>query len=497
MLWKNWILKIKPMKKIYLIALASIFSLPVFCQETLSLADFLKAVSNENLEILLDDQDAAGARSTLLLKKQLDGPAFSIGGVPLYSVSNSHALDSQYKEKEYLSHTFGAGLVLSTPTITGGSMELGVSDQLVLSGENKDFKTTHMPVMTASITQPMFVDGELFNRKEISGTRKGRDLQLRQNDLKFFYQKAEVYKAAAGEYISQIENIQKLEFLKTQLDVYSKELEGLEIQKNQGDISPTDYWEKELKVQNLKQELMDQQFIVKSGSDNLAMLINRDKAFSLQKKIPGIIVEPDISSNPELIQLRMEYESARLNESSGLSPYSPELSASLSLQPEYGLSYQAGDDPGAAFTDLFKDDSWWQFKGEVNISIPLERGNKKRQKEINLNQSSAALTNLELYEHKLNVQLKSLKGKLEYLHKKEDYLTEELKFLHQKQNEQEKLHQLERISELEVEMSQLNVLNMENTLCETRGDIFLVQLQLAVLSGRDLITLIQDFKEDI
>jgi len=455
-------------------------ALPLFSTEEIDLKTYLSLVEENSPQLKYYRQQYRESQSLLNLEESLAGPTISYGGVPLYSISNSHSYEEDYTVSENQSHTFGGGLLSSIPLITGGALDLAASDQLIWTGPlQTDYLFSHSPTISAVLTQPLF-GSESQNIDKMS-----RNLRREQNHIEMKARQLELDKTAITEYLEQLQRLRKLKLLEKQIQVYSLELEKMVLQRDRGDISYTDFWEKELKQKDLEQQRMELEYLVSQGFTSLSIGANREKgSFFLSESLPDFEVSFDIKNNPRLQKQKKEVKRMEMLQQTGLSSFSPRLKASISVSPRYELSSTGSQTAFEAWDQLFSKDSWWQYQGEVTVTIPLYNGNAEdHQYRSNLYKTAMANSSLESITQSLDSQMNRYNDRLIYLGKKMVYFEEQVDYQAEFLVKQKALLELERVSSLEVELAEADLILAENNLFDTKVEIFELKIDILLLSG--------------
>ena len=426
------------------------------------------------------------------MQKEVLKPQFSISSDPLYGFSNSRLL-IETEAENYNSHNFNIGLALSSIIPTGGTISLSLSNSITFGMMDEIFLNN--PVFSLGFSQPLFVNEGLLNNSGYKAEAIMPGLNRGMAHLEMIKSTNQQVLELVSDYYTLLIDERKLKSIKQKVNVYMRELKLYEIRREQGSLSVTDYWEKELEVKDLEKEVFDQEFILSVGEKRLGSLIGLntvDMNIFLEDTIPPIEIPEEILFE-ESLAYRIGNIKAQLNYlaiQTEMKNYAPTLGFDISIKPQYSVLHSGSEKFTESITNLWDSNSWIEYSGSIVFSLPVymrKQGQLKRMALIR----EAEIAELELKESKISLsnEKNELIEKIYYLKTKEQLLTEQVEYYLRRKFEKEKLLEINESSTLEFEIVKVDVDSAKAELFSNSVEIFLSILELYNLNGISIYNL--------
>jgi len=485
---------IKILVKIVLVLSFFCSSIPYIFSETifLSINDYLDLALENNFELRVAKLTYLRKQALLNLQNEVLKPQFSITSDPLYGFSNSRLLFED-KLVDYYSHTSNIGLAFSSIIPTGGTISLSLFDSIIFGTMDDIF--INNPVFSLGFSQPLFVNGGFLNTRGYKAEVMAIDLNCEMVHLEMIHSTNEQILELVRDYYTVLIYERKLRSLKQKINVYNRELELFAIQREQGSLSVTDYWKKELEVKDLEREAFDQEFILSVTKRKLSSLIglSTDQLnITLEDTIP-VFELPEENLVEENLLYRIGNLNAQLNYlaiQTEMKDYVPTLGFDLSIKPQYSVLHSGSEKFTESVTNLWGSDSWIEYSGSIIFSLPVSSMKQGQLKRITLIRE-AEIRKLELEETRstLSDEKSELFDKIIYLKEKEQFLSEQLEYFIKRKSEKEKFFQIDSTSSLEVKIAEVDVNSEKIELFSNSVEKFLSILELHNLNGNSIYNL--------
>jgi outer membrane protein TolC len=483
-------ISLKIVLAVYLFCITNVFAF----SDTffLSITDYLDIALEKNIELKLAKLSYLRKQVMVALQQEVLSPQFSITSEPLYGYSNTR-LVVETETKDFYNHNFNIGIALSTFIPTGGTLSLSFCDSVSYNGADEIF--TNIPVFTLGFSQPLFVNGGVFNTRGYTAERLIVGLSREMNKLELLQSNNQQILEILRVYCNVLVYGRKLDIIKQKAAVYIRELQLLEIRKDQGRLSVTDFWEKELEAKDYEKQVFDAQFLLSVEKKKLGAIVGLDITSTdiLLEDILPVIEIPESISLEEAVACKIMDLQAQLNRleiKKVMSDYAPKLGFDFSIEPQYSVTQSGSDDFAKSVTDLWGPESWIEYSGSLTLSLPFGQLKQGRLKQDVL-EKEAELSELELEQAKTaySNEKTELLEKILYLKAWEQLLSEQVEYYIRRKFEKEKLLEIKRISLLEVEIADVDVNSAKAELYINRVEIFLSILELYRLKGSDIYNL--------
>lgn len=399
------------------------------------------------------------------------------GSTPIYSGGESGEL-------EFHSIGFVTGMNWWTPI--DGTLSVTVSDTISFVESDDEFNINQSPTLSVSYNQPT----------SVGGYKKSRYLQLLYPHFK------EQLNSTVEQNRLVLEVVQKLNSIKSktrelllkqeELKLLGTELEMLDIQREKGSVTGIEYWDKQLDREKLNESIWELE----------RELTQLNKVFleSNGIELNGGILYPEIDddlftnsiSNSHLLKLlELESEKSLMEISADRLNYTSNITASLSVTPQYGEREDLTD-----FNDSFDfttEGSYIDYSFSLLYNFSSRTFSKQR---LNRDyyQNQLLENRVEWNKSKQNIQSSYMEVQDRY-----NLLLDRKKRLEDSIEYVENLYEGEVVrnkngnsSLYELSMSAYNLISRRDYLSNIEDEIFYTKLNLLSMEGFDLSTLLTE-----
>jgi outer membrane protein TolC len=286
--------------------------------------------------------------------------------------------------------------------------------------------------------------------------------------------------------------------------VQEDSLEQTRLAQTNGRATENDVLIAQISLDRQKEAILELDYSLKQSERALARLIGLDAsldATKLSEQLPEVAVGQSpaelfaqvASKNPDVIQSRLDVENARVQAIMGGQTYSPSLSMSLSVAPQYGYNRPDSNLFGNSFSQLFDTDNgaYTDVTFSVGMQVPVYNGGRSKK------DKAALSAGVQIAEANLALKLRTLRDNLDSLFLKQHYLamkvsltTANLGLEERRLADKERLLRLSSATDLDVKSARASLAARQNDLWSAKVDEFLSSLDVLSLTGIDLGELI-------
>ncbi|HUX22820.1 MAG TPA: TolC family protein, partial [Spirochaetia bacterium] len=415
---------------------------PALCAEStskeLSLAQIVAQILDGSPQASVSRLTVTSALNTYKSQFAQALPQVTFTADPVYGINKTKApIYNQFAlvtaNQEQTNQQVGAGISLSQALPTAGNLSLSlhnattVSDTIV--GDTTKTVIYQAPKLSLTLSQPLFVNGKLIDMSLFPATLKSSELPY----LRSLEQDALTQNNLVVQGISTYLTVVSLRKQMTQMEamrsVQQDSLEQTRLAQTNGRATENDVMIAQISLDRQSEAILELEYSLKQSERALARLAGIEAPIDetkLSEQLPGVAIGkspaelfPQIASkNPDVVQSRLDVENARVQAVMGGQTYSPSLSLSLSVAPQYGYIRPDSDLFGNSFTQLFDSDNgaYTDVTFSVGMQVPVYDGGRSKKDKAALN------AGVKIAEENLALKLRTLRDNLDSLFLKQHYL---------------------------------------------------------------------------
>ena len=496
------------MKKILIITLLAVFSLNVFAQTaSLGPKEVLELLLKDNLDLQISALNSAAAYQSYTQSLAAEKPRVSFAtdtaSAPFFGYSNS--------VEQYIARglpaaevkTLSAGLSASGPLPGGATASLSVLNSTrIITGDNDFITLEQAPLISLSLSQPLFVNGRFMDTGAASLNRRlgqiGWDRAvLNERELK----NRLILNSLL--LLNQVVSLREtLGYLEAQLDLFNLELLKGRENRNLGRISETDLLALELKKGRQERIIFDTRYQLAVAEFTLAGSLGLDGLGPLKPEwnisagnnpIPADPLKNG-ELHPALTAAYMTLEERNII--SRLNGLSEGITADINLRmaPLYPSGREASGNLSDSFKDLASEDAGFSVSLNLGLRFPLYTGgavSARRERDRLLSES--VRLNLEKEKRALRDNLNLILRNIDTLEEKILFLEEQAAYdriLLQKERERVSLGLA---TDLDVETVRVSLFSKENEKAAAERELLIRLLEYGYTGGGDLENLLMSF----
>ncbi len=476
-------------KKIFIYALTLLSGITYAEKLTISELIISKLENNPNWIQLNNDNKREKLNRSLISENYQ--PYFSIGndGTNFYSLGNI---------KDTIYHNLDISTYLNWWTPLDGTVTIGVRNSFSISKTDEEYTFSQNPLFTLRYAQPFWLSGKLIDP---SLYKKSKELlinnSMKESELKFLITENSIILDLLNDYINIRSILREINLNEARLNLAEEELEFSRINRKNGTSSGSDFWKKQIEVQNLKDSILENRetltYKLKIFCDNLKIPDNYFIDSFIQEDLPQLPEIPPNKSNYQNLKTQLkliEFEKDKLQVDIERKKYASQLTASFSLNPQYGER-----DNKTSLSDSFNftsNKSYINYNFSLNLNFSSkEFQQEKIDRERNSLNINTLVENLNQIKQKSNRDTDLLYKKVEFLKANVDRKLENLKLAKSLYNEEEKYFEVGKSSQLLKRVAKLNLTVKESEFKQAKDELYMEQLQLLSeigLSLKEIIT---------
>jgi outer membrane protein TolC len=415
-------------------------------------------------------------------------------------------------------HSVGAKLSLSQLLPTGGSAFLNLENLMTaetLSSLNTigatgttttypDPEFAQKPKVTLGITQPIFLNGKILDFELFPAIFRKAQLGYQKADHQRRLQTNQTLTQAIQLFLSIVQLRKNLQQAEKTLAVGQGNQDNLQRNFSLGQVSESDLLDSKIAVSTQKQGILEMRASLARAERSLAHSIGRDSlaGVSLGDAIPALelaesgdqLLRLALDNSPALLQQALAAEEKRVDDVLAGQQYASSLSLAFSYAPRYPFTasppYTA--DFARSFSDLYGSGSGtdWSFSAELKIHL-FDGGQGRETHEGNqalvcVGQNSL-ISQRQAIQDQLELDLLSRNN----LSEKVALLGDAVDLAARKLETEQSLLSLGKSTQLNVDSKRADQEAKLNDLWRAKADLFLVIVDLASLTGKDIGNLIE------
>jgi outer membrane protein TolC len=522
------------MKRILIPLLAMLASLPLPA-DVIRMRDLPALVLGKDLTVDSATQTAIAAyqtyRGTVAQSfPQIDLTTnYSLDYLPVqeslsYALVGPGIAIADVKSYDQASHMVGAKVSLSQLLPTAGTLSLAVSHQMSASAfssqdstigatTNKTAGTSQFaqkPVISLSLTQPLFVNGKLIDLGLFPATIKKAEVGYQKADAGRLHQTNQAIAQAAQLLLSAVQLRKNLSQAEKAIAVSQGNLDTMKQNYLLGLAAEADLLDSQIALSNQQQAALSLRSSLRKTEMSLAHSIGREdlSGVVLDEEVPAVEVKMEREAlvraaqehHPLIRQQMLTAEERRVDDIISGQRYASTLSLSLSYTPKYPFSLTNNpyynSDLGKSFTDLYGSGSSSDITVSAGLTVHLFDGGQQYAARA----GNAAITRSA--ENSLAAQRQAIRDQVDQdflmkgsLEDKIAMLSAAVDLARKRVDTEQALLGLGRSTELAVAARQSDFESKQNDLWRSRADLFTTMLDLSYLAGEDLSKTIEGTPE--
>ncbi len=471
--------------------------------ESLSVWDVVDRIGKADPQVLVAQSGVESARTEY--RKTLGNtlPQTTLSLDPAYARDQRTVVPAPSADPaEATTHRFGANLTVSQLLPTAGTLTASVGTTATISEfADLDATVTQEPVATLNLVQPLFVNGKLIDLQlyDAANSLAKASWTASQSRLQAIVNAAVISGLSSHTGILALRG--QAAYLEGAVDVAKAQLRRLRLNREQGGASSQEVLAAELGVSRQRKALLDVRHSLASAERTLrrAVGLSPMEPLDLNDAIPSVSltvapesVDQSLSDNPEVLQRRIELQSARLNGVLSGREYESRLTVTFATMPEYAPDREDSNDWRRSFEDLFSDDASIATTLTVKLTVPLYQGGRaRRQRQVNESSVHASERTLAETRQRLRDETELALMRHEVLVEHIELLEKDVRYREQEVAERQQLLELRNLTPLDVRRAELDYQAGINELFQARADLFLNSLQILSLTGHDLVKVLK------
>jgi outer membrane protein TolC len=408
-------------------------------------------------------------------------------------------------------HRVGAELRVDQVLPTDGSVSLGLGNVMTITkraeeteGEDVvDPSVAQSLALTATLRQPLFTNGRPIDLRIFGLARRLQaDIPVDKARLAALADTNTQVVDALGTYVEIVYLRGSIGNLSSNVAHSTRRLEQAQVRVRQGSMTQRDLWDAELELDKLNDALLEARFALLRAEQGLAWSLGvEDLGESLlADTLPAVgrtytQEEVDarlLSSSPEVRRLALAVEEATILETLHGREHAATLTASFSLSPQYAGDRDTSGDLGASYSDLFAESATWNTTLALGLSVPVYQGKKAaHQREQDRATIRIAQSSLQDVEQSLRQSVRLLHLERQLLEERLRSRESSLALERGRQGDKQRLLELERITQLDLEEGQAVVAGKALEVWYARAKLFLNALRILSLAGEDIPAVLQ------
>jgi outer membrane protein TolC len=410
-------------------------------------------------------------------------------------------------------HSADARLSVSQLLPTAGSLSLVLDDRMTASTlssrtttiggidttENPDPQFAQDPVLSLSLTQPLFLNGKILDLDLFPATLRKAQIGYEKADLSRRAQTNQALFQAIQLFLQVVQLRKSVGQTAGSIAVTQGNLDSLQRSFELGSVAESDLLDSKIALENQKAGLIQLRSTLVKAERALAHSIGREAldGVALSDDIPAVdfglssdqAVAKAMAGSPLILQQVLASEDAKVSDILAGQRYASTLSLSFSYSPRYPpvVSQPYMTDFGHSFADLYADGSGSDFSLSASLNIPIFDGGQAGEAR---GQNAAAIR---LAQQSLASQKQALQDQVENdllqkssLESRISLLTESLRLSKMRLDTEVSLKALGRSTDLSVDSRRADYEAKENDLWRARADLLLTVLDLTSLTGGDI-----------
>lgn len=481
------------MKKIYLIISFTILIFNISAEENLLLSELFDTASQNNTSWI----DLGNSREKVELNSDLYRqdflPDFTFGTSPLYTLGSLN--DSIY-------HNFALTAGMSWLLPSDGTLGVNINDSFRFTESSGNWYITQSPSLSLSYSQPIWFYGKFMDFSLYSKSKRlSLEIPISNDEREYLEKSNSVVKNTISSAISLNATYRSLQLLIIEFNLAKKDLEVMELSREQGAVSGTDFWEKQIETREIENRLWDAQF-------NFDQMLNdfiSDYGFNPNSTIEDLLLETlyislptedELNSrvlefSPALANSQAALETSELNNALFRKKYASALTASFSLTPQYSSSRTPSTNFGDSFSDLFTSDSFVDTTFSISLSLSTQTIAKQKAEEqiVELEYTTALLNHEDTKEDILrafNTLLERYEMVEEKIRRLEDGVEYDTTLLEREYT----LVEMGYSTPMLLERAEVNLARRQNELTAAKEELYLLNLDILAEAGFDLLALL-------
>lgn len=402
--------------------------------------------------------------------------------------------------ENYGSHTLSAGLSYFQVLPTSGSLSVLLSHDLdAITAKGEDGEYSQSPLLTVSVDQPVFFNGKLI------------DMALLPNSIRrerIGYLKAEegdrdTRNSAVSLALDLFFNVvllrKRIELAEKVLVLRQDSMGRVEKNLELGLASETDVWAARILVGKQREILLDMRISLLQSEVVLKQSLGMSADAELEPvtEVPELaiasgedLLQSALAGNPGLREKRLSLEQEDLGiDASGIG-YAPSFRASLSLFPSYPV-VRTDTTLAGSVSDYFEEGAGLNYRLSLGLSVPLYNGSKAaHEREMSLAARRLAAQELAMQESRVIRELEFLLLGVSNLEEKIVLLRDNVELLRRRAEIEERLLALGKATDTDVSSAEIDLASKEIDLWNAESELFRNVLNIHVLLGEDVATIL-------
>lgn len=386
-------------------------------------------------------------------------------------------------------HSLGLTAQVNWLLPTDGSLVLQTTNTTVFS-DSDGWNYSQAPSLSISYSQPMWLSGKIFEPSLYGKLVKLRvDIPYKEENLKFLIDSNNLVLETVKEFLAIESSLKKLKLKQEELNIINSEVEIYKVNRNNGSISGSEYWKKQLEAQKTQEVLWTNKY------NHEVKLENFYNDYGLQT-----LPELDINSVPYVVKdtfnndgiypvaylKKIQMEKSGLEYDLNRKNYASNLTGSFSLSPNYGTREDSSKF-GNSFTDLSSEDSYIDYSFSLSFSLSSNKAYEEKisQKITRLNRENLRSD----YEQTVINEEREYQGLLKsrtFLKEQAENLENSLKYAEELLRGEQKLYESGRSTGLLLKQAQFNVDSRLEDIRNTSAELYVTELEILAKSGFDL-----------